>query len=453
MGLPLRSRVAVAFGTLSLVVAVAVGALTYELVRNYLNDQREQFTVARTLLDASVVDDQADTPGRSPGALLNSLPATDTNQRLLRVDGVWFSSGVSVSPDDLPPPLLKDAATTTGAVQRFAVGSDVYLGVAAPVKQGLYVEVFSLAELNGTLDRLATSLFLATVLAVMIAAGAGWWAAGRLLRPLRRLALTADEVASGNLSERMAPTNDRDLEPIVTAFNAMADSVQERIARERRFVANVSHELRTPVTVMLGTTEILNRKAADFPESEARFMTLLGDQVTRLARTVLDVLELGTITPDTRPQWEDVDVAGLVSDVIVERNHDVALLRTDGDCNAVTDPRRLERIVANLVDNADVHGRGLTAINVVRCGDTISISVDDRGPGVLPAEREAIFELFGRGTSSEPGNGSGLGLAIVAEQAQVLAAKVKVVDGLSGGARFVVDLDADPRTEQPGGPS
>lgn len=443
--LPLRTRVAVTFGALSLIVGLAVGVITYQLVRTYLNDQREQFAVSRTTLDARIVDDQAQTAGRAPGDLLNSLPSTDGTQKLLRVGGTWFSSGVSVSPDDLPMSLLVAAGSTDGAMQRFTIGDSAYLAVAVPVEQGLYVEVFQLVELNRTLDLLRTSLAGATLLAILLAAAAGWWAAGRLLRPLRRLAHSADELAPGNLTERMPTTGDSDIEPISTAFNSMADSMQDRIERERRFVANVSHELRTPLTVMLGTSEILDRRSTSLPDSDAELLTVMTQQVTRLAQTVLDLLELGTITPETQPEWEHVDAALVVSDVLRHREHDTSVMRTTGDTSVVTDPRRLERIVANLVDNADRHGEGLTGVVVERRGEWLHICVDDDGPGVPVEERTSIFELFGRGSSSAPGTGSGLGLAIVAEQAELVQAPIRISESASGGARFEVVLPVDPQ--------
>lgn len=443
--LPLRTRVAVTFGALSLIVGLAVGVITYQLVRTYLNDQREQFAVSRTTLDARIVDDQAQTAGRAPGDLLNSLPSTDGTQKLLRVGGTWFSSGVSVSPDDLPMSLLVAAGSTDGAMQRFTIGDSAYLAVAVPVEQGLYVEVFQLVELNRTLDLLRTSLAGATLLAILLAAAAGWWAAGRLLRPLRRLAHSADELATGNLTERMPTTGDSDIEPISTAFNSMADSMQDRIERERRFVANVSHELRTPLTVMLGTSEILDRRSTSLPDSDAELLTVMTQQVTRLAQTVLDLLELGTITPETQPEWEHVDAALVVSDVLRHREHDTSVMRTTGDTSVVTDPRRLERIVANLVDNADRHGEGLTGVVVERRGEWLHICVDDDGPGVPVEERTSIFELFGRGSSSAPGTGSGLGLAIVAEQAELVQAPIRISESASGGARFEVVLPVDPQ--------
>jgi len=443
--LPLRTRVAVTFGALSLIVGLAVGVITYQLVRTYLNDQREQFAVSRTTLDARIVDDQAQTAGRAPGDLLNSLPSTDGTQKLLRVGGTWFSSGVSVSPDDLPMSLLVAAGSTDGAMQRFTIGDSAYLAVAVPVEQGLYVEVFQLVELNRTLDLLRTSLAGATLLAILLAAAAGWWAAGRLLRPLRRLAQSADELATGNLTERMPTTSDSDIEPISTAFNSMADSMQDRIERERRFVANVSHELRTPLTVMLGTSEILDRRSTSLPDSDAELLTVMTQQVTRLAQTVLDLLELGTITPETQPEWEHVDAALVVSDVLRHREHDTSVMSATGDTSVVTDPRRLERIVANLVDNADRHGEGLTGVVVERRGEWLHICVDDDGPGVPVEERTSIFELFGRGSSSAPGTGSGLGLAIVAEQAELVQAPIRISESASGGARFEVVLPVDPQ--------
>jgi signal transduction histidine kinase len=238
----------------------------------------------------------------------------------------------------------------------------------------------------------------------------------------------------------MGSSGDLDLDPISTAFDDMADSMQDRIARERRFVANVGHELRTPVTVTMGTVELLETRSANLRDDDASLLSLLSQQVARLAQTVLDLLELGTITPETVPDRDLVDVADVARGVLDQRGLPASLVTTVGSTMAVTDPRRLERMIANLVENAQSHAGGVTALAVQHETNGVAVFVDDEGPGIPPEERGNIFELFARGSTSEPGTGSGLGLTIVAEQAELIGAQITVGASPRGGARFAILL-------------
>jgi signal transduction histidine kinase len=108
----------------------------------------------------------------------------------------------------------------------------------------------------------------------------------------------------------------------------------------------------------------------------------------------------------------------------------------------VADKRRLERLVANLVRNADEHGGGCTAVRVAVDGNRVQIIVDDHGPGIPPDERDRIFDRFARGFphATAHGDGVGLGLAIAARHAEWHGGSVHVEDAPGGGARFVVVL-------------
>jgi signal transduction histidine kinase len=102
------------------------------------------------------------------------------------------------------------------------------------------------------------------------------------------------------------------------------------------------------------------------------------------------------------------------------------------------DKRRLERVVSNLLRNADVHAGGAIRLGVSGSPPVLQVEVDDAGPGVDPADRKRIFERFARSDDARQRPGSGLGLAIAAEHARLLGGSISVTDRPGGGARFVV---------------
>ncbi len=261
------------------------------------------------------------------------------------------------------------------------------------------------------------------------------------MHPLRQLADGARDLADGNLDVRLPDTGDPDLDPISDSFNDMALAVASRIERERRFVANVSHELRSPLTTVVATAELLDEHRDTFRPREARLVTSLATQTRRLSQILLDLLEISSVTATAPVQRDVTDIAGLVEGVLAARNLEAGILAGDRP-QILTDARRVERVVANLVDNATRHGDGVRQILVIAGGGRVRIHVDDAGPGVRPEEAERLFEPFARGAdvNERRVEGAGLGLAIVRDQAAAIGAQVTVEDSPFGGARFTLDL-------------
>ncbi len=209
-----------------------------------------------------------------------------------------------------------------------------------------------------------------------------------------------------------------------------------------RFAGTVSHELRTPLTTMANALALLQRRRDQLPDVAQEAVQLLESQLARLQRLLLDLLEIAVVTDDRSSlALEPVDLAA----------HVPSLAATDGwgpveVCSAPlvlsADPRRLERVVTNLVRNAETHGSGLLRVGVLRRAEMARLEVDDAGPGVPVAERERIFERFTRGGPSggERPAGVGLGLAFAAELTALHGGQVWVEDRPGGGARFVVEL-------------
>jgi two-component system sensor histidine kinase MtrB len=266
----------------------------------------------------------------------------------------------------------------------------------------------------------------------------GRYSGHRLLRPLHDLGKGARSITAGDLSTRVEVDKDPDLKAISETFNEMAEAVEERIARERRFSGNVSHELRSPLTGIQGLAELLEERRDRMPEKEAALVSGLVGQVRRFTAMVLDLLEISRIGGDEIVQNEIIDIDTIVVDLLSNRGLNPSILQGE-PVRIATDPRRFERIVANLIENAERHGEGVVAITTERGPETVRLIVDDAGPGVGDELATQIFEPFTRGESQSK-VGAGLGLAIVREQVRLLGGEVSVEASPHGGARFIVTL-------------
>ena len=434
----LRTRVALSFAAVSLVIAGAISVATYTLASYYLVSQRETAALTRATLDSRAVA-AALNSGATPTAALEQVPSVGTSQPMVQVANTWYTTSITVPPDSLPTALLTLATSAGGAQQRLDIGGEPYFIAAVQLQDAMYVEVFPLRDL----DRILTIGGWILGAQVAIAGIAGWligrYVVGRVLHPVRRLGAGARRIASGELSTRIALTGDADLDPIAESFNGMAEAVQSRITRERRFAANVSHELRSPLTSVLGTAELLERRRDELPVREAGLITVLMEQVQRMSQTLLDLLEISRIGADDPPQWESANIMMLCQGVLEARGLPLSL--AVGDQPVVrTDARRFERIIGNLVDNAERHGAGIVQLTIEREPAVVRVFVDDAGPGIETEMAERIFEPFARGEGSSSTPGAGLGLAIAQEQASVLGVTLRATTSPHGGARFVVAL-------------
>ncbi|MFY9208735.1 MAG: HAMP domain-containing sensor histidine kinase [Candidatus Nanopelagicales bacterium] len=441
----LRARVALAFGLLSLVIAGAVSGATYSVARWYLLNQREDFAITRAVLDSRSVAASL-TAGSTPVVALEQVPSVGTSQPMVQVQGIWYTSGVTVPPDALPASLLSVAAKDGGAQQRTTIGDEQYLLVAIQLDTGIYVEVFPLRDLDLVLTIGGWLLVVQTLFAGIIGIFIGRYTFARIIRPLLRLGAGARRISSGEFSTRIPLMRDPDLDPIAASFNGMAESVQSRIKREQRFSANVSHELRSPLTAVVGTVELLERNLLDLPEREQRLIGTLQTQTARMSQMLLDLLEISRIGNDDPLLEETVSATTLCLDAIHVRGLSEDLIDVDDTDEHLitTDTRRFERIVGNLIDNANRHGGGVTAIRIARTSDTdpahIVIAIEDEGPGIPPDEVPKLFEPFTRGEDAKETSGAGLGLAIAIEQAHLLEVELRVESVEPHGARFVMEI-------------
>jgi two-component system, OmpR family, sensor histidine kinase MtrB len=322
-----------------------------------------------------------------------------------------------------------------------------------------YYERRPLKAEQDNLAWLARALAVAATIATLLGAMFGRVVSSRVMKPLRQVATAAKEIASGRLDTRIDSNSDTDLDALVGSFNEMAESLQQRLEREARFASDVSHELRTPLTSLSAAVQLLGSRRDEMSERSQTALDVLTTQTDYFQQLVLDLLEISRFDAGAAElNMTDFDLVELVKRVIAPFEG-VNIDATGLDPIKVhLDKRRIERILANLLQNAMNYGGGAKLITLqsaeglpehevsdvadVRLTRVIQIIVDDDGPGVAEAEREVVFERFRRGAAQRSGatKGTGLGLALVSEHARLHQGSIEVTSSPSGGARFVVVL-------------
>ena len=448
--LPLRTKVSVFFGLLALVTTVTLAVATYTFARQSLLEERETEAQQQAISNAREVLRLLSAGTEDFGDLFAERvqPADEDgfNYALPR-DGSSVASNVS-APDAFPPELRSTVEDGTAGMQRFRFGSDVYVGVGVPLAEvgAQYFEAFPIDDTDQTLRVLLLSLAIGSAVITLLAATVGVWTSRRLLRPLDRISVAAGQIAAGDLDTRVAREQDPDLAPIVDSFNAMADAVQIRVEREARFASDVSHELRTPITALAAATEVLEVRRDEMPARARQAVDVIISQIRRFDGMVLDLLELSRIDAGAADlHLETLDIAELCRRIAGHAGFATVPIDVDPDAPAAArvDRVRFERVLSNLLSNAEQHAGGAVRISVEETEPGfVLVVVEDAGPGVADDEKEQIFERFTRGSESRHRVGTGLGLALVAEHAGALGGAAWVEDRPDGGARFVVRLRA-----------
>ncbi|MFF7613783.1 HAMP domain-containing sensor histidine kinase [Streptomyces lavendulae] len=373
-----------------------------------------------------------DIRGRAEAQALNSLYAA---MEVHRRTGT-LTNGADLDPAGLPASLrrLTDTSRHTAYDGRVDgnLGPSVWAAVRTDGRGGrvLAVQVNMGPELHD-LQRLDVTMTVASLAALVAATPVAVYGAGLLARRLRRVSETAGRISAGDLDARTGPTKGRDeVADIAATVDLMADSLSRRLRTERQFTADVAHELRTPVGGLLAAVDLL-------PPGETE--DLLRARVRDLRGLVEDLLEISRLDAGAeRPVRAHVPLGAVVAEAVARTGLDARVTVTGPGAAAravetaqtvETDPRRLERIVGNLVINAHRHGAAPVEVTV----EGRTVVVRDHGPGF---PRDILLggpRRFHTG-AAERGSGHGLGLTIALGQARLLDAELRLDNAPDGGA-------------------
>jgi two-component system sensor histidine kinase MtrB len=437
----LRWRVTVAFGVLSLAVSAVLSLLIWSVLSSYLVTQRESMAVAEGEIGRTVVEEGLVSRAGLVTAPLDGLPTTRSTASLCLVGGQWYSTSPRVPASSLPTDLVTAVTNGQESTQRLELDGGLVLAVGMPLTPAHagFFEVFPLTDLDQTLRTLSTALVLGAAATALLGAALGRSASRLALRPLAELGSVAAAVAEGRLDARLQTGRDPDLGPLGASFNRAVAELEHRVAADSRFAVDVSHELRTPLTTMLNSMQVIKHREASLPDSVREPLDLLAEELERFRRLVVDLLEMARHDAGEGLVLEEVNLADLVR---TAADHTAGRPVTEPCPPLLTrvDKHRLERVVTNLVANAESHGGGVVAVRLRRRGSVARIEVDDAGHGVAPDQRTRIFDRFSRAAGGGDGGGLGLGLAIVQRHVALHGGSVAVEDRPGGGARFVVEL-------------
>jgi two-component system sensor histidine kinase MtrB len=463
----LQLRVIVSTMLLGLIVVLMLGSYLYQRIADGLVNDRILTARAEATLQTHAAQSRFDSAGRMDSVSLTQLafdvvgqvssPGTDQSREVIltraenntgpaSVPTVLSSdvglpsvparlrAAIAADPSHQQVQIISISSSDGTLVPAAIVGSRVTLPAAGQYE--LYF-VFPLDREEQTLQVVGRTFSLGGIALVLLLGGVAYVVTRIVVDPVRRAALVAERLSSGRLHERMRAHGEDDIARLGKAFNAMADSLQKQIRQledlsrvQQRFVSDVSHELRTPLTTIRMAGDLIHDSRQDFDPSVARSAELLHNEIDRFESLLADLLEISRF--DAGAAVLDVEATDLRNTIVrtvestaalaARRGSRLEVIPAQGPGVADIDPRRVERILRNLVANAIEYGEGRpVTVQLGVNSKAVAVSVRDCGVGLRPGEAALVFNRFWR---SDPARarttgGTGLGLAISREDARL----------------------------------
>jgi two-component system OmpR family sensor kinase len=471
----LRARLLCGVLAITTVGLIAAGGGTYLALRSFLLDRvDQQLMAARAAVGRGLRQSSGSTIDKTKldqvAPPVAFVEVRDSAGRVVASHVASSLSGSSPAPRLPavlhPPPAPRSGLPSRGPALQFDVpavsgpGRYRVLVSSLQASAGVLIVAVSLDDVNATLDRLLRVELLIAVGLLALVAAAAFWLLRRGLRPLERMSDVAGGIAQGDLDVRLSPADERsEIGRLGLALNGMLERLEDAFARRdrseaqlRRFVSGASHELRTPLTSIRGYAALLRRGARHNPEDLEKSISRIESEAARMGGLIDELLLLARLDeqrPLARARTDLTVIAHQAADDARARDPRRAItVDADGPVVVIGDEPRLRQIVANLLENAQVHTPPQTPTRIevgVRDGMAV-LAVIDTGPGIDPEQAAHVFERFYRGTPPGSGDaaprteGSGLGLAIVKTIAEAHGGAATVTSRPREGSRFEITL-------------
>ncbi|WP_426733982.1 MtrAB system histidine kinase MtrB [Glutamicibacter sp. 2E12] len=403
-------------------------------------------TVVRDFVLMPIAGDQSLYVGpMASGSLTTRVIPGDLAERVAGEQGIYWRS----------IELGADTATKPGLI----VGTKVLIPPGR--EYGLYL-VYDLSSVQDTLEFINRAMAFTGLILLAVVGFVAWSVARTVVRPVADAAYVSERIASGDLDRRMKVAGKDEVARLGTAFNHMAHSLQEQItalnnlsAMQQRFVSDVSHELRTPLTTVRMAAEVIHDAREDFDPLTARSAELMYNQIERFQHLLNDLLEVsrfdaGVAVLDRESTDLNViarKVIDIATPVADEYGSLIRLNAPSDGCVAEVDPRRVERVIRNLVLNAVEHGESKPIdITIGANQSAVAITVRDYGIGMSEEACNHVFDRFWRAdpARARTTGGSGLGLSISMEDTRLHDGRLEAWGKPGVGSVFRLTL---PRSE------
>jgi two-component system sensor histidine kinase MprB len=325
-------------------------------------------------------------------------------------------------------------------------GRDLRVYTTAIPSGGAVQVARPLTEVDDALARLRVGLGGVILAGVALALVLGRLATRTAVKPVAALTETAEHVArTHDLTRRIEAEGDDELSRLAGSFNTMLEALESSRRAQRQLVADASHELRTPLTSLRTNLEVLGRGSGDLDERDrGKLRADVAGQLEELIGLVSDLVDLAR-EEEPADEHADVRLDELVRAAVAraQRHAPDLVFRCELEPVVVRAAgNRLDRAVANLLDNAAKWSPSGGTVDVVLSGG--ELSVRDRGPGIAAADLPYVFDRFYRATGARGRPGSGLGLAIVRQVAEAHGGSVEAGTADGGGALLTLRLPASP---------
>ncbi|HEY9311961.1 MtrAB system histidine kinase MtrB [Williamsia sp.] len=318
--------------------------------------------------------------------------------------------------------------------------------------------VFPLTNEESTVSLVRGTIFTGFLVLLGLLAAIAILVSRQVVIPVRSASRIAVRFADGRLNERMPVRGEDDMARLAMSFNDMAESLSKQISHleefgglQRQFTSDVSHELRTPLTTVRMAADVLYESRDELEPVLKRSVELLDMELERFETLLGELLEISRhdagvaeLSADRLNMTIPIDAAmKTVRHLAEETDTELILDLPDDPIIAEVDPRRVERILRNLLANAIDHGDQKPVTLTMRTdGDAVAITVRDRGIGLRPGEEKLVFNRFWRSDPSRfrRSGGTGLGLAISVEDARLHQGRLEAWGEPGNGACFRLTL-------------